>query len=645
MATYRERVALFEHVLAAKAGSIDFERLRRLCYRGIPDTKGIRQRCWKLLLNYLPSDRSEWPATLRTRRAAYHGFVCDFCSVPSPPPPLAPPNHSVANTLGSQSSLTDPPEGVVDNPLAPPPPPSKSPPIPPMSALDHELLDTIDKDVRRTLPSMAFFHNQIFELPNNPLPPCRTFFRSTDAYDKNYMAVERILYIFSKLNPGIGYIQGMNHVVFPIFYLLASDEDFDSKANAEADAFYLFHEVMTDYRDYFIENMDGDATGINNAMDRLSQRLRTVDKDVWRNLESQGLAPAFYSFKWYTCLCAQEFTVPDLLRLWDSLFADRAAARNRGASEAHALRRLIHHNSQLQPWQTPTPPGSTLLSMADDATDPMSGGGEVLPVADTADDLVHASRRGSFLADFAAVLVLHRRSILVSAPFDDALLLLQQPPTAELDALLADAYALMRIPEPDGAAAAMAALTGGAAAASRNSGVDVDDEDDDAGARALAAAVPGAAWMSAAFKRMSGAMAMAGSGTPSTSASQSGIWGDVVSHASLSRQASSESIGHGRSRSFGTWSFGGADSAQAPSAPAAAAPPTAAETPAPTTITSDAAPGASVRRLMHRQSQSFSAMSGMMWSRLRGPMLQQGNPGGGVPSRSHHDDEDDDDDQ
>ncbi len=35
------------------------------------------------------------------------------------------------------------------------------------------------------------------------------------------------------------------------------------------------------------------------------------------------VAPFFYSFRWLTLLLSQEFELPDVLRLWDSFFADK----------------------------------------------------------------------------------------------------------------------------------------------------------------------------------------------------------------------------------------------------------------------------------------------------------------------------------
>jgi len=41
--------------------------------------------------------------------------------------------------------------------------------------------------------------------------------------EAHWEVVERILFIYAKLNPGIAYVQGMNEVVGPIYYTFATD--------------------------------------------------------------------------------------------------------------------------------------------------------------------------------------------------------------------------------------------------------------------------------------------------------------------------------------------------------------------------------------------------------------------------------------
>ncbi|CAF4370939.1 unnamed protein product, partial [Adineta steineri] len=40
-------------------------------------------------------------------------------------------------------------------------------------------------------------------------------------------------------------------------------------------------------------------------------------------LDKQKLKPEFFAFRWLTLLLSQEFHLPDVLRIWDSFFADQ----------------------------------------------------------------------------------------------------------------------------------------------------------------------------------------------------------------------------------------------------------------------------------------------------------------------------------
>lgn len=43
--------------------------------------------------------------------------------------------------------------------------------------------------------------------------------------EAHWEVVERILFIYAKLNPGQGYVQGMNEIIGPIYHAFASDPD------------------------------------------------------------------------------------------------------------------------------------------------------------------------------------------------------------------------------------------------------------------------------------------------------------------------------------------------------------------------------------------------------------------------------------
>ncbi|CEP17365.1 hypothetical protein [Parasitella parasitica] len=150
-----------------------------------------------------------------------------------------------------------------------------------------------------------------------------------DSYiiDYHWEAIERILFIYAKLNPGVGYVQGMNEILAPIYYVFtakAAEEDSESQAYAEADTFFVFTTLMADVRDHFVRSLDQDAsTGINATMWRMSQRLAWFDRPLFRELSKKDIKEQYYAFRWITVLCSQEWDLPDVIRLWDSILADR----------------------------------------------------------------------------------------------------------------------------------------------------------------------------------------------------------------------------------------------------------------------------------------------------------------------------------
>jgi hypothetical protein len=145
--------------------------------------------------------------------------------------------------------------------------------------------------------------------------------------DYHWEAIERVLFIYAKLNPGVGYVQGMNEILAPIYYVFTAktaEDDPESQAYAEADSFFVFTTLMSDVRDHFVRSLDQDAsTGINATMWRMSQRLAWFDRPLFRELNKKDIKEQYYAFRWITVLCSQEWDLPDVIRLWDSILADR----------------------------------------------------------------------------------------------------------------------------------------------------------------------------------------------------------------------------------------------------------------------------------------------------------------------------------
>jgi len=276
--SYKERVHYYKEAL--KPNVIDISIIQHLAEQGIPESHGLRSLYWKILLRYLPLDRTKWDSYLEKSRDGYKGFVDELM--------INPYQHEQKPQAESDHPLSVSHDSKWNEYFK-----------------DQNILVDIEKDVRRTFPSLHFFNHQ-----------------QEEGKTIHYEALRRILFIYAKLNPGIRYVQGMNEILGPIYYIFAIDPDENYKVHAEADAFYCFTNLMSEIRDNFCKSLDKSDSGIIMNIKKLNRILKEKDRELWDDLEEKKLNPQFYSFRWITLLLSQEFELPDVLRLWDSLFSD-----------------------------------------------------------------------------------------------------------------------------------------------------------------------------------------------------------------------------------------------------------------------------------------------------------------------------------
>lgn len=77
--------------------------------------------------------------------------------------------------------------------------------------------------------------------------------------------LQRLLFVFSKLNPGLRYVQGMNELAAPLYYVFRTDAaDEADAAAAEADTFFAFVRLLTlsDNRDLYCKSLDTASSGV-----------------------------------------------------------------------------------------------------------------------------------------------------------------------------------------------------------------------------------------------------------------------------------------------------------------------------------------------------------------------------------------------
>ncbi|XP_024364501.1 uncharacterized protein [Physcomitrium patens] len=294
------RVTLFNTELSRRR--IHLAELQRLSSQGIPDTGGIRATTWKVLLGFLPRNRDDWATELEKKRATYAVFREEMIINPSEVTRRK--EEMEAMKAAELEALEGPLQrheiSHDDHPLS-----LGSKSVWHQFFQDTELAEQINRDVKRTHPDMPFFCGD------------------NDSARENQEALKRILFIFAKLNPGIRYVQGMNEVLAPLYYVFKTDIDESNVKHAEEDSFFCFVELLSDFRDHFCQQLDNSAVGIRSTILQMTQLLRKHDEELWRHLEiTSKVNPQFYAFRWITLLLTQEFNFADSIRLWDSLLSN-----------------------------------------------------------------------------------------------------------------------------------------------------------------------------------------------------------------------------------------------------------------------------------------------------------------------------------
>ncbi|XP_057507672.1 TBC domain-containing protein C1952.17c-like [Actinidia eriantha] len=282
---------------------INLEKLQRIASSGLPDGGGLRATAWKLLLGYLPASHDLWEKELAENRLKYAKLKEELLLSPSE---FSRRNGEVSDT-NKQCTDSD-----VDGPLERHTISDEDHPLKIGTAsVWHqffqftEIAEQIDRDLQRTHPDMKFFSGE------------STLSR------KNREAMRNILLLFAKLNPEIRYVQGMNEVLAPIYYIFSTDTDEQNAANAEADSFSCFVRLLSDSVDHFCQQLDNSSVGILSTLSRLSELLKANDEELWRHLEfTTKVKPQFYAFRWITLLLTQEFDFQSVLRIWDTLLSN-----------------------------------------------------------------------------------------------------------------------------------------------------------------------------------------------------------------------------------------------------------------------------------------------------------------------------------
>lgn len=265
--TYQQKQ--FEKVLSADV--VNMSELRKLAWNGIPYQ--YRALVWKLLLGYLPTNRSRREQTLRRKRSEYRDAIAQHYDL----------DDDSLRTLQEQETLR---QVLVDVPRTQP---------------DIPLFrnDRIKRSLARLLYIWAMRHpaSSYVQGINDLATPLVAVFLADNLDSSTSVPPEVVL---------DGHV--MNFL---------SDEKLDQ---VEADVYWCLTNLLNGIQDHYT----ADQPGVQRMVARLEELVHRIDGDLTRHLrDDTGIQFLQFSFKWMNCLLLREFHLRCVIRLWDTYLSEK----------------------------------------------------------------------------------------------------------------------------------------------------------------------------------------------------------------------------------------------------------------------------------------------------------------------------------
>ena len=291
------QIQIISKLIIQSISQKNLSNLQNITEKGIPDDIPIlRAFVWKILLKYLPINIYEWDSFLLKKRNEYKTFI-----------------KLIESKLEKEISNNN--------------------------YKTKETLEQIVKDVSRTSFELSFFFKSVKKIILTPSEITELYnkrkYNSKIIDIKEYYypfiskenkthadILKRILLIFSIMRPDIGYHQGMNEILAPIYYCYSYDKLYENEKeeDIEADSFWSFFNLMSQLEKTF--NNDETQQGLYLLKEILEKCLKIVDENIFIILQEKNVQLEFFCFRWFILLFSQEFNIGDIMKLWDLIFSN-----------------------------------------------------------------------------------------------------------------------------------------------------------------------------------------------------------------------------------------------------------------------------------------------------------------------------------
>ncbi|KAJ2460839.1 GTPase-activating protein [Coemansia sp. RSA 2424] len=178
------------------------------------------------------------------------------------------------------------------------------------ASLDHTLWHQICIDVPRTTPGSPLFQSPRIQ-----------------------RSLERVLYCWAVRHPASGYVQGINDLLTPFYYVFLSpflsspaadpQQQVDALDEAtmgtvEADSFWCLTKLLDGIQD----NYTHAQPGIQRQLIKMKDLVSRIDAPLASHLDSEGVEFIQFAFRWINCLLMREVSLASTIRMWDTYLAE-----------------------------------------------------------------------------------------------------------------------------------------------------------------------------------------------------------------------------------------------------------------------------------------------------------------------------------
>ena len=174
------------------------------------------------------------------------------------------------------------------------------------TSLSPTITHQITEDLSRTRCSLNILHQHP---PHNQI-------------ETHFQILTRILTVFASIHSDIGYIQGMNELVFMFYYCFILDDNIYFSHNAEADTFWCFSNYIISLRDIYTFTSNGEL-GVNTRLNNVAQYIQVIDPELYECLPNENNVLNMLMLKWYFVGMCQNFSINESMLIFDNILSEQ----------------------------------------------------------------------------------------------------------------------------------------------------------------------------------------------------------------------------------------------------------------------------------------------------------------------------------